>query len=202
MGLITLFLVATGISYLGSLQLGPVNSEVIRFSMRGRKKDALLTGIGGALPEIPYALLAASLIQYLTLWPWMRQLFAGIFIIVILIMGFRLLLKKPKTIAPVSYQVKRSPFFIGFILATLNPQLIFFWSGILVGLGYQELEIPEMIAFSLGAAVGAFLLQYTAMQLGWRLFRSGRIKNLGLLDRGIGLFLIFLAIWVVIQEFL
>lgn len=201
MGLVVLFLLATGISFLGSLQLGPVNSEVLRFAIRGRKKEALLVGIGGSLPEIPYALAAAYLIQHLLLMPGLRSAFAWLFILVIFGLGLRLIFKRSNDIQVETFQVKRSPFLIGFILASLNPQLIFFWSGILVWLGYETLSMSEGVVFALGATCGALLLQILAMQIGSKLFRSGRIKNLGMVDRIIGAILVFLGIWVAIKEY-
>jgi len=200
MGLILLFLLATGTSFLGSLQMGPVNSEVLRFAIRGRKKEALLTGFGGAIPEIPYALIAVYLIQHLKLFPFLRPAFAWLFVVVIVAFGFRLLFKKPKEMEVETYQIKRSPFAIGFILASLNPQIIFFWSGILVLLGYESLTWTEGFAFALGAASGAFLLQFLAVQIGSRLFRSGRIKNLNNVDRVIGGVLILIGLWVAVKE--
>ncbi len=199
MGLVALFLIATGISFLGSLQLGPVNSEVLRFAIRGRKKEALLVGIGGSLPEIPYALAAAYLIQHLQLVPGLRSIFAWFFIVVIFGLGLRLIFKQAKDLRVETYQVKRSPLLIGFILASLNPQLIFFWSGILVWLGYKTLTLTEGLAFALGATFGAFLLQLFAMQIGSLLFRSGRIKNLGTMDRIIGAILVLIGLWVAIK---
>jgi len=200
MGLVALFFIATGVSFLGSLQLGPVNSEVLRFSIRGRKKEALLVGIGGSLPEIPYALAAAYLIQHLLLLPGLRSIFAWLFIVVIVGLGIKLIFKRPKDMMVETYQVKRSPFLIGFILASLNPQLIFFWSGILVWLGYETLSMSEGLVFALGATCGALLLQLLAMKIGSRLFRSGYIKNLGNVDRTIGLILVLIGLWVAIKE--
>lgn len=75
MDLIHSFLFAAAISFVGSLQIRPVNSEVLRFALRGRKKDALWAGIGGALPEIPYVLLSAFLIQSLESYPGSTHLF-------------------------------------------------------------------------------------------------------------------------------
>jgi len=200
MGLITLFFIVTGISFLGSLQLGPVNSEVLRFAIRGRKKEALLVGFGGSLPEIPYALAAAYLIQHLLILPGLRSIFAWIFIVVIFGLGLKLIFKRPKDIMVETYQVKRSPFLIGLILASLNPQLIFFWSGVLVWLGYSKLSMSEGLVFALGATCGALLLRLLAMKIGSRLFRKGLIKNIGNVDRTIGVILVLIGLWVAIKE--
>ena len=47
-----IFLITAGISFAGSLQLGIVNTEVIKAALYKNKKAAQLTALGGSLPEI------------------------------------------------------------------------------------------------------------------------------------------------------
>lgn len=196
-----LFFSACGISLLGSLQLGPVNSEVLRYGLRGKRKEALLTGLGGSIPEIPYAILAALLIPKLEALPWLKEGFLWLFVGVITFMGVRLLVKKRKDFNDKELNTNRPPFLVGFFLASLNPQLIFFWSGVLVGMGYTSLSFSEIAAFSLGTAVGALILQCGVALLGNRLFQSGRLQNFVLVDRILGIVLICLGLLAILQKF-
>ena len=51
-----LILLATaGISFVGSLQLGPVNITVIHTVLKRRLKAGLLVALGGCVPELIYA---------------------------------------------------------------------------------------------------------------------------------------------------
>ena len=195
-----LFVIATGISFLGSLQLGPVNSEVLRLSIRGKRRSALFTGIGGAMPEIPYALLAAVFAGNLLNYPKLQSLFFWLFISVLLFLAGRLILKKAQPFDAAPPKQRYSPFLLGFILASLNPQLIFFWAGVWIALSPGEATWEHRLAFSLGASFGAFLLQWMVTVIGVFLFRKAWIKNLHHIDRIVGVVLALVALILVLQK--
>ncbi|MBI1221143.1 MAG: hypothetical protein GC180_00955 [Bacteroidetes bacterium] len=195
MSYLTLFLLSLLISFVGSLQLGPVNSEVLRFSIRGKHRAALLTGLGGSIPEFPYAWLATYLADGIGQYEHLRLLFTLIFVGILIIMGIRMLVKNPVDFPIETYQVKRKAFMGGFILAAANPQLIFFWSGILVWLDIHEYTTITRLSASLGASVGALLLQLVVVQIGSKIYRRNKLKNLNTIDNVMGSLMLLLAAW-------
>ncbi|TNE80144.1 MAG: hypothetical protein EP332_08685 [Bacteroidetes bacterium] len=89
-----LFLISTLFGFVGSWQLGPVNSQVLRRAIAGKRQTAQLTALGGALPEIFYAALAALLVNELHAFAELKVWFRVVFIVLISSFGFYLLFKK------------------------------------------------------------------------------------------------------------
>jgi hypothetical protein len=55
-----IFLCTTIISFMGSLQPGPLNMSVVQLSLHDNPKGALKMNVGGCIPEFVYSLLAAE----------------------------------------------------------------------------------------------------------------------------------------------
>lgn len=201
MSFLSLFILSLCISFIGSLQLGPVNSEVLRYSIRGKYKAALLVGIGGSIPEFPYAWIATYLAGSIQQYERLRWLFVLIFVLVLLVMAIRLLVKKRAEFPIETYRVRRKAFIAGFLLASANPQLIFFWSGILLWLEIEQFTTLIRFSIALGASAGAFLLQFLVVKIGNWLYLKKKLKDLGMLDRFMGLLLLGLALWFLYSEF-
>jgi threonine/homoserine/homoserine lactone efflux protein len=154
------------ISFIGSLQLGPVNLFVINASLYQGKKTAYLVAIGGCIPEFIYCSFAVFANNYLLEYEWLIFSLRIAFTIILLIIGFTFYFKKRHTVelANENYLIK-SPvqyIFKGFSLAALNPQLLPFW--IFVQIYFNSVKFMQItsnlhkISFILGAGLGAFLL--------------------------------------------
>lgn len=160
--------VASVISFLGSLQLGPVNLYVINTTLAKGKSAALLCALGGSLPEFMYcgaAVYAGDLLLDNPIFNLiLNYTFAALLVIVGLVFYFKAPMqvdfKEPENLT------KQAVVYIskGFTLAVLNPQLLPFW---LLVRGYLNSNsivsiqtAPQKLAFILGAGVGAFLLLF------------------------------------------
>ena len=129
--ILLIFIFSCLVSFIGSLQLGPVNLFVINSALHDSKKAAYYIAIGGCLPEFIYCALAVFANSYLLNYEWLIISFKIAFIIVLLIVGFVFYFKKQYSIIikndilakqkPIQYILK------GFSLAALNPQLLPFW---------------------------------------------------------------------------
>lgn len=164
------FLLATVISFVGSLQVGPVNLGVMHASINKGYKPALWMGLGGSLPELIYSAGAFWFSDILQNYP---QLIKGVNFIVtpaLILIGIYLLVKKTTFRKPVEGNKKLTfPFLTGFILGSLNPMLLPFWVLIIeylknVGLNVHDQSVYEY-GFIVGTAFGAFLLQYVIATL-------------------------------------
>lgn len=170
---ISIFLVASIISFLGSLQLGPVNFTVINTCISNGKKSAFYIAIGGVLPEFIYCGLAIYSASYVnTNSPYVLWLTIG-FICLLLILVIIFWFKKNK---PTHYLTKAenkpTPLISvlkGFSLAILNPQLLPFWGFIFISfnsISFLKIDnVASKLAFVCGAGFGAFVLLLSIIML-------------------------------------
>lgn len=156
---ILLFLLAFLISFIGSLQPGPVNLAVLFAASKHKYKQALYLAVGGSIPEVFYCyvalLFSSSLHGFIEYFSYIKIVFS----IGCIITGFYLLYAKQKQL-----NFSRSSqfgFFLGLLLAGVNPQLILFWTFIFIWLTQHQIplysySIFTQTMFAIGAAFGAF----------------------------------------------
>jgi threonine/homoserine/homoserine lactone efflux protein len=181
------FLLATVISYLASVQLGPVNLRVIQCTVQFNKAYALRVGLGGCVPELFYTALAFFITELISPEQFEQAWMHFITLPVFLFLAITNLRKKhtPAKISdtPPSH---RKGFWEGFVLASLNPQLITFWLLIIAFLKTKNLLVDitwiEKSAFIIGSAAGAFLLQLSFILVAgrykeWILKKAGKSFN-------------------------
>ena len=159
---LVLFGVTLVVSFAGSLQLGPANLAVIHTSLTEGPAASWRTAVGGALPELLYAGLAAYTVvslQGVLEWPYS----SWIVNIILLGVGSYWLLQKNVSIKPESplpAVSNRAALLRGLVAGLLNPQLYPFWVLILAGYrNYPLLSVQtpaESFSFATGAATGAF----------------------------------------------
>lgn len=159
-----IFLLSTGISFLGSVQLGPVNLSVIARTIQYNLREGRLMALGGCLPEIFYSSLALlayhSLFKAVELERYARVLLIPLFFL----LGIWYLFKRKKqaqvmTESPITGFV----FLKGFALGMANPQLFPFWLaiyGYLQSWQYFSTNLLNSLGFIAGTATGALLLLY------------------------------------------
>lgn len=157
---------AAGISFIGSLQVGLVNSRVFSFAVTGKKKEAIWAAVGGALPEFIYCLVACVFIyQVMDIIMAYKQIIQAVssFLLVLFAIILWLSAKRhsPSFEPNSSSNKKQLPGFLqGLSIAVLNPQLIIFWST--VSAQYTAMNgsfnFYTLFAFCLGAFIGALLL--------------------------------------------
>lgn len=196
-----LFGVTLIVSFAGSLQLGPANLAVIHTSLTEGPAASWRTAIGGALPELLYAGLAAytvASLQGILEWPYSSWIINTI----LLGVGIYWLLQKnvsnePETPPPAA--TNRTALLRGLVAGLLNPQLYPFWVLILAGYSnYPLLSVKtpaESVGFAAGAAVGALgLLGFVAWLT--NRYRKNIVRKLTLwpIQRILGGLLVILAI--------
>jgi len=157
-------------SFVGSLQLGPVNLSVIDTAIHQSRKNAFWVAIGGSLPEFIYCFLAVYAGSFLVTHETLFLILRIAIIVILFVLGISYFFKKNK---PINLEestkgLKRTAFkniSKGFSLGILNPQLMPFWLSVQVLFNSQKfLMIDEKIDyffFILGAGLGAFLLLAT-----------------------------------------
>ncbi len=165
-GTILIFLYASLLSFIGSIQLGTVNLFIIKTRISSSKRNTQLAIIGGILPEFIYCTLAVISGKVIFENQYLRLGFSITMIIVLCFIGLQLLknLNKPIEVAKKT-EDSQLYFLRAFILGILNPQLIFFWTFIYFSLPEQLNKLTSSllskIAFVLGSGAGAFLLLLT-----------------------------------------
>ena len=97
--IILIFCASCLVSFLGSLQLGPVNLFVINSVLFDTKRTALYVALGGCLPEFIYCGLAVYANNYLLQSDTFHFYFKLVFIIILIVIGFVFLFKKPSQIS-------------------------------------------------------------------------------------------------------
>jgi threonine/homoserine/homoserine lactone efflux protein len=157
---------AAGISFVGSLQVGLVNSRVFSYAVTGKKKEAIWAAVGGALPEFIYCLVACVFIyQVMDIIMAYKQIIQAVSSVLLvtfaLVLWFSAKKHSPSTEPTVTPNRKQLPGFLqGLSIAMLNPQLIIFWST--VSAQYTAMNgsfnFYTLLAFCLGAFIGALLL--------------------------------------------
>jgi threonine/homoserine/homoserine lactone efflux protein len=178
------FLLSAAISYVASLQLGPVNLRVIQCTVQFNKSYALRVGIGGSVPEIFYTALAFVIIEQIDPAQFSHNWMHAVTIPLFLLLAFINLRKKfiPKNIDTQSTPTHRRGFWEGFVLAALNPQLITFWLLIIAFLKTKDILVSGTLlqqgAFVLGSAAGAFVLQLTFIAVAGR-YKDWIVKKAG-----------------------
>jgi len=190
------FLVATTISFFGSVQLGPVNLRVIHASYHHGMGAAWRVALGGVLPEILYSFGAIWFAEIFTHLPGLSLALELAAVMFFAGSGLFLILKKE---APVSDPATRNKayFFAGLAAALFNPLLLPFWlmvTGYLTQTGMITLEpFSNKAAFILGTAVGALLLLVAFAIATHRKKKAIEKFTAGRFNRWIGVFFLVLA---------
>ena len=183
---ILLFFIASVISFLGSVQAGPLNLYVLNTALNKNRQTAIYVAIGGIIPEIIYCSLALIALSKINQFQALMHVLKIVFAIILIILAVMLWFKKSKTTEVVAPSVSndKSPILksvsTGFVIAGFNPQLFPFWLFVLISLNASfECEViswDEKVSFCLGTAFGAFCLQYMLILLSEKF--STRLKKI------------------------
>lgn len=220
MDAIIAFIVAAIISFIGSVLLGLVNVATIDTAINKTSKSALWLAFGGVLPEIPYTLIAIFGTSYVDFLSEYQQIIGIAVGIVFLILGVSYIYKKMESRESKSNKINETGAFNhfakGFLLALANPQLIFFWSTILILLQTGSFNIRKdqhllidfeatsfispKISFAIGAAVGAFIILCIYIKLS-SIYKNQLLKLIGdKLSKIVGGIFIIMGIFVIIKN--
>ncbi len=198
--------------------MGLVNVAVIEASLSKDARHAFMLALGGSIPEIPYTLIAIYGASYLAeLEEYKASLAIGVGVI-LLGLGIYFLFKRvpSQSISDQSVETRHAGYFgRGLILALLNPQLIFFWSGILILLETGSINFgsnPQLIdfnaagwisprlSFAFGAAFGALLILciYILLAIKFRDKISEKLNHR--INKLVGVFFVALGLYSIIKN--
>jgi len=159
MSVISTFLVAFLLSFLGSIPPGTLNLTALQLGLEQKIKLGIRFAIAASIIEYPYAWIAVTFEKAITSSGETERLLQLIAAMAMITFGALNLLsatsKKPLTLA-------NSGFRKGIIMGILNPLALPFWIGAtayLKSLGFITLRsAAEVQAYLLGVVCGAFIL--------------------------------------------
>jgi threonine/homoserine/homoserine lactone efflux protein len=159
--LLGIFFITALISFVGSVQLGPVNLAIMKSVLEGRAKSGLIIGAGVCIPEFIYSTFALFASAWLLQRHGLLMILEWSIVPLLIGMGIFNILKKTNTEEETAAE-KAEDFVKGFFLSLFNPQLLPFWLTMLVMLnGYDFFAIKntgDRIAFIAGTGCGEFAL--------------------------------------------
>ncbi len=156
-----IFFITLLISYIGSLQIGPISILVMYTTLKINLRAALKVAFVGVLPEYMYSLVAFFGYSFLSRQPetlHMLQLGVIPLFLVFGIINFR---KKDKVSTHIPSTTSNA--IRAFTYGITNPLLISFWmlSLIIIGKYVSINSAPQIAAFALATGTGGFLTKIT-----------------------------------------
>lgn len=198
------FILITVLSFIGSLQPGPVNMTVLRITSDHGRRNGLLAALGGCLPEIPYSIAAIFLSDLLLRITFLEEILGYFVGMVLILLGLITILKRNKDIKEKTQY--ENPFMNGLIMGMLNPQLITYWLVVYLWLsatGYFYTDsLMTKVGFVFGTFTGAFLLMWVVINLASGPNGAMFLKNRPKRDFIIGSALLLLGIWAIARNIL
>jgi len=197
------FVLAFTISFLGSIQPGPVNLAVLTSSMQHKYQNAFLIALGGSWPEFMFSFMAFKLAAFVVVLPIFITYFKIAIIAVFIILAVYLWFSKTNRSASIS---NKNGFVLGSLLAVLNPQLILFWLAAIAYLQTNQIlnlfhNNYILVLFCLGAMFGALALHVLLIYLSKKLFDNKATIFLKYADKIVASIFAFLAIFQTIKIF-
>lgn len=202
---LAILLLTTFISFMGSIQPGPVNLAVVQATLSRSFKAGIWVAISGTIPEIICTVLALKSQVFLIK---NQKLFKVLELAVIpffLLIGIYSFYYTSKSSIELKATTQSKEIYGGFIRGMLNPQLLPFWMVVLVYLQsfFSLQSFSSQLSFVSGAALGAFLILLIFAYLAYRF----QIRLLSLfqkysIDKAIGLFFIGMSVFQTFRIFL
>lgn len=172
MSLFTVFIVATIVSFIGSIPPGTINISVMQLAILHKRSTAIAFGAAAALVELFYAGFTVRFHIFLTENTNITDYFHMIAGTAMMVLGILNLLSKTKAtdVKTVHDQIrKRNAFRKGALLGIANPLTVPFWLAVTAYLQKHEwitLDGFNLYAYALGISVGTFILLLAVTQLG------------------------------------
>ena len=197
------FLIAFGISYLGSIPPGVLNLTVIDISMRRAMKHAFLFSLAAGLVEFLQGFIALQFSDYLATHSEV-EFYIQLFVIPVFIgLGIFYLLQKN----PPEHEIKEensNAFIKGVLLSVVNPLAIPFWLVWATYLSQKGFPILDggvnMYSFILGISIGSIATLMTYAYLSKLILSKIKSFNkwinqiIGVILLGLGIFQVFVVL--------
>ena len=202
---LTILLLTTFISFIGSIQPGPVNLAVVQATLSGNFKAGIWVAMSGTLPEIICTIIALKSQNLLIKNQRLCEVLEMAVIPFFLIIGIYSFYNASKSNTELKAITQSKQVFSGFIKGILNPQLLPFWVVVLVYLQsfFSFQSFSSQLSFILGAALGSFLILLIFAWLTNRFqIRLLDLFNRNMIDKVIGLFFIGMSVFQTFRIFL
>jgi len=166
------FIVATVVSFVGSIPPGTINISVMQLAILQRRTAAISFAFGAAFVELFYAGFTVRFHVFLTDSTNITEYFHIIAGTAMLILGFVNLKSTSKaTDIKTKHQDirKRNAFTRGALIGIANPLTVPFWLAVTAALekqGWVTLDGINLYAYAIGISVGTFILLLGVIQLG------------------------------------
>ena len=181
MDLLLAFLVAVLVSFTGSIPVGMLNLTAIYVGIRYTKRDVILYGIGVAMIEFVYVLIALFAAKWIQRFDWIETIVQVAVIPVLLILAFSYF-RQDDAQFNMEEKAFGRPFLKGMFLSFINPLPIPFWlflGSIIFSLGWFPMDTPTSLSFAVGVKFGTFLAMlffgFGANMLSRRLERLNKV---------------------------
>lgn len=174
--MVSVFLLALIISYLGSIPPGTINITVMQYAVQGHKRAALFFILAVSLIEFVYAGLTVRFQMYLSESELLMDHFLIITAVGMIILGGANLFTRTssKGIVKKVHVKGRNGFARGLIVAILNPLTVPFWLAVTAYLQNRNLIDLSGVSFwvyLLGISLGTVGLLITVRSLGAKFTR-------------------------------
>jgi len=200
MEILTVFLLGTFFSFIGSIPPGTLNLSVLQLGLEGKIKTALRFALAVSIIEYPYTWIGVEFESWITSSPMIIENFQLITAIVMVAIGVLNLWSAEKP-SNFTLRFNESGFRRGLILSILNPMAIPFWIGITAYLkaqGWLNLSSVWLLhSYIFGTSVGAMILLTLFALLTKKLARY--INNSKMVKRIPGFTLLALGIYAFIK---
>lgn len=200
MEILTVFLLGTFFSFIGSIPPGTLNLSVLQLGLEGKIKTALRFALAVSIIEYPYTWIGVEFESWITSSPMIIENFQLITAIVMVAIGVLNLWSAEKP-SNFTLRFNESGFRRGLILSILNPMAIPFWIGITAYLkaqGWLNLSSVWLLhSYIFGTSVGAMILLTLFALLAKKLARY--INNSKMVKRIPGFTLLALGIYAFIK---
>lgn len=202
---LAILLLTAFISFIGSIQPGPVNLVVIQATLSRSFKAGVWVAISGTLPEIIYTIAALKSQVFLIKNQRFFEILELMVIPFFLTIGIYHFYYTSKSSIELKPTTQSKGIYNGFLRGMLNPQLLPFWIVVLVYLHsfFSLQSFSSQFSFVLGAALGAFLILLIFAWLANRFqIRLLSLFNRYSIDKVIGLFFISMSLFQTLRIFL
>ena len=205
---IAVFTVGSVLGFLSAvLPMGPVTVLVVHRTLAGDPSGALRFGLGRVPAEMIYCALATfGTVALLERFPAVRTGIELLAIVMFLAVGGWLLLARtgPAQASTDATAPRRNKwgFTAGFIVGALNPQYLFSWSAIVaiaVSVAGLQPSMMDRVIFPFAAAFGVTLGYVMLVRFIQRRRAQMEGPTVRRVLRGLGVLLIALAAWHVVQ---
>lgn len=198
-------LIGFAFGFIGSAPIaGPIAVLVFGRSLDARYRSALLVGMGGALAESIYALLAFwGFAELLAEHVWIEPVSRAAGALILLGLGVSFLWRKPSPDKPEAAEsAGAGSFFTGLTISALNPTLIATWTGAVAtlrGTGAVSVEGALAVPFGVAAGLGIACWYVVLVSLVRRYRARFRKETLDRVLRVFGVFVVGVGVWFAVR---